>query len=326
MPSLRARRKKPPIEVVDLSRSPFNVRLTKRKLARLLRTPLHALQGLLKYKNSFVVREDREINGKVRRLAYPEGKLRVINEKLAYQFRKIQLPPYVMSPRKGRGQRDNAAAHVNGKQFLQLDIRKFYPSIKRERVARFLRNECGTTVDVAGMLTGFLTVDDAIAFGAPATPVFALLVCRGMFDEVYELCRTHDLTMTLWVDDLTISGEAIPGSVVAGIRAIVARHGFESHKVVRKASSRPVDITGVLVDRAEIRPINSVNLRVRDLEREVRAAMDADSFAYSVDRLLSALGTMRYIVGAKTPKGLQITNRMHALRQKKAARLQRAAA
>ncbi len=313
----RRKKRKPPIEIFELAQSPFARTMTKGNLCRMLGTPLTTLLGLIKYKDAFVRRRIETSSGKPRPLAYPEAQLRRVNEKLAYQLRKIRLAPYVTSPRKGVGPRENAQRHVGATQFLKIDIKQFYPSITREQIAKYFREECGMYVNVAGMLTELLTVDGRIAYGAPATPALAALVHRSMFDEIYDAVSAMGLVMTLWVDDLTISGDKVPGALLEQIRAIVASHGFRTHKIAFRHSNRPVVVTGMGVRRDEVIPPNSLNLRIKALERRLHLEKSDDEYIVIANQLLSALGSQRYIRSGNDVARRRIIDRMHVIRQKR---------
>ncbi len=311
------RKKKPAIEVYERERSPFAQRLTKKTFANLIRVDIHELHGLIKYKESFVTSKDIEENGKVRPLRYPTGRLRVVNEKINYQLRKIKLPAYVMSPRKGVGQKQNAEVHICARQILKMDLKKFYPSIDRTMVAKFFRDTFDMHADVAGLITELLTYNGTVLYGAPATPVLAMLVHQEMFDKVDAVCRKHGAVMTLWVDNLTVSGDEVPGSLVTEVREIIASYRHRSHDIKYAHTNTWVPVTGIGIKKRALHPANSSNIAVRDLEGELRAARTPDEYESISNKLLSRLGSQLYILGSKGERGQKVANRMNAVRQKR---------
>lgn len=316
---MRLRRKnKPRRERYELSQSPLAQKLTQKKFAALIRVPLPVLKGLIKYKASFVAQKPQEeIAGKLRDLCFPVGRLRLVNEKIKFQLDKIKLPHYVLSPRKGFGQRENALAHRDAVQVLKLDLRKFYPSVTRESIAAFFREECGMHADVAGLITHLLTHDEVVFFGAPATPVLVMLSRRRMFDEIDAICRESGVTMTLWVDNLTISGNNVPGELLNRVRAVIAAHGHKSHDIVFEHTNRPVAVTGINICSGQISPANSTNLAVLELERSLRAASNFDEYETVSNALLSRLGSQLHVIGTKGDRGRKISQRMNVIRQKR---------
>lgn len=311
------RKKRQAREIYDLDRSPLAQRLTQKKFANLIGIPLHELKGLIKYKRSFLKSRDETSGGKSRPLCYPVGRLRVVNEKIKYQLGKIRLPDYVVSPRKGFGQWANAEAHIDAAQVLKLDICRFYPSVSRQYIARFFRDEFKMPADVAGLITELLTHDGKILYGAPATPVTAMLAHRRMFDEIDALCTEFETTMTLWVDNLTISGAQVPGVLLTKIRSVVASHSYKSHDVEFLHTNRFVDITGLNVFKGQIRPPNSSDLAIRDLERKILSIDDANEYEQTANTLLSRLGSQLYVLGTECKRGQRIAKRMNTIRQKR---------
>jgi hypothetical protein len=244
---MRRRNRTKSNERYELKRSPFSQNPTQRDVAELVRETKDDLNTLAtpRFKETFLVRRRIEKNGKSRDLVYPEGRLRAIHERLKFQFAKIIQPSYLMSPRKGRAQRDNAEAHLEAAQFLTLDLKQFYPSTTRTMIRNSLMAQFEMQPDVAGLIAHLATADDHACFGSPLTPVLASLVHRPMFDSIADRCADDDLSYTVWVDDLTISGEEITGHLRASVRKIVARSGLKSHKLKSQTGNRVVFITGV---------------------------------------------------------------------------------
>lgn len=297
--------------------SPWVQDLTQADLAALLGTTKDRLETLIDTKEHWIRRKPMEIAGKQRNLALPVGKLRTVHERLKYHLNKIKQPDYLFSPRKGRSQRDNAGRHIGQNQFLSLDIRQFYPSTTNEHIYRWARYVAGLRDDVAGMITHLVAIDGKMPFGSPVSPVLTTHVHRDMFDQIDACCLERGLKMSLWVDDLTISGQFIEGEVITAIRKIISRCGFRTHKIRFRSGGRPVIVTGVPVVGDHIDAPLALHERVQLGYDAVRnSATDAER-GKAIDRLLSALGSYRYHVGATTEAGRKAANRMHALRTRR---------
>ena len=210
---MRRRNSKTTGERYELEISPLAQNPSQRDVAALVGETKCDLKTLAtkRFKEQFLVRRTIDANGKSRDLVYPEGRLRIVHERLRFHLSKIVQPSYLMSPRKGRSQRDNAEAHLDAAQFLTLDLRQFYPSTTRQMIRNSLVAQFGMHADVAGLISHLATADDKACFGSPLTPVLAALVHRSMFDRIADRCLTDDLSYTVWVDDLTVSGERITG-------------------------------------------------------------------------------------------------------------------
>lgn len=304
-------------ERYELERSPLAQKPTQRDLAKLLGMARDELRRNANYKEQCIVRRTEEINGKVRNLAYPVGPLRVIHEKLKFQLNKIKQPDYLFSPRKGKGQRDNAEHHIGNRQYLSLDLRQFYPSTTRMMVKNWLQQDLGMYEDVAGLLAILATVDEVVSFGSPLTPVLVSLVHRKMFDEIAAECDRHGLIYSVWVDDLTISGEFVEGKLLTAIRKIVAKHGLQSHKVTYRCGNRPVFITGIGVVGSHLVAPQKLHLRIKDLWVMFHDAQTDDERDAVSKQLLTQMGTLRHITGPKSQAGRKVADRMNSLRQKR---------
>ncbi|WP_234179999.1 reverse transcriptase family protein [Sphingopyxis sp. NFH-91] len=299
--------------------SPWVQKLTQKELATLLGYTKDQLEALIRDKDKWIGRRAEVIAGKKRNLAVPYGRLRGLHERLKFHLNKIRQPDYLFSPRKGKAQRDNAAHHVGQTQFLTLDIRQFYPSTTGEHIFRWAHHEAGLRPDVAGMLVHLVAVDGKMPFGSPISPVLTALVHRPMFDAISGLCAERDLHMSLWVDDLTISGREVGGDLIDQVRAIMRKAGFQTHKIRFKMGNRPVVVTGVPIDGSRVTAPRSVNERVRIGYANLRVAANDNERRQAIDALLSALGTYRYHMGRGTAEGRKAANRMDALRRRRSA-------
>lgn len=315
MPRTAAKSKR--YERYELARSPFAQKPTQRQLAKLLGMTRDELRRHASYKEQCIVRREVRINGKDRQLAYPEGPLRAVHEKLKFHLNKIKQPNYLYSPRVRKTQRDNAAVHTESQQFLTLDLKQFYPSTSFSMIKSWFRDDLGMYDDVAGLLANLSTVDGVASFGSPLTPVLVSMVHRNMFNEIADACDEWGLKYSVWVDDLTISGKFVPGEFLERVRSIISSHGLKSHKISYRSGNRPVFITGIGVVGKHLVAPSSLNTRIRDLWGELKAANSNEEKASVSLKLLAQLGTLRHIAGRKSAAGQRAANMMNTVRQKR---------
>lgn len=314
---MRRKARKPPVEKYELMRSPFAQRPTQRDVGDLVGFTRDQLRFLATHKEHFIERRQKLIGKKqkLRDLKYPVGDLRRVHERLKFHLMKVKQPSYLFSPRRNRGQRDNAALHVGQGQYLTLDLKQFYPSSTATMVRRWFHDEMGMYPDVAGLLTHLCTIDDQVSFGSPLTPVLCTLVHRRMFDHIADLCERHGLRYSLWVDDLTISGKFVPGDIVREIRQIIASAGLRSHKIRYRTGSRPVFITGIGVVGRDLVAPNALNLRIKELWERYHNSETVNERDACIQALLAQLGTQRHIYGASSTLGRKAADQMNSLRQ-----------
>lgn len=311
------RRKAKPYERYEFDASPWVQDLTQRDLASLLGMTKDQLERLVETKDRWIKRFDQEIGGKQRSLAVPTGRLRTVHERLKYHLNKIKQPDYLFSPRKGRSQRDNAAHHVGANQFLSIDIKQFYPSTKDEHIFRWAHHVAGLRGDVAGLFTHLVAIDGKMPFGSPISPVLTSHVHRPMFDAIDLICRAHGLKMSLWVDDLCISGTSVSGEVLTAIREVIAANGFKSHKIKFRTGAKPVIVTGVPIAEKRVASPKELQERIRLGYADLRLAEGDAERVSTINKLLSALGSYKYYLGSNSPEGRNTSNRMHALKQRR---------
>tara|TARA_R110000824_G_scaffold379047_1_gene570880 strand:+ start:528 stop:1592 length:1065 start_codon:yes stop_codon:yes gene_type:complete len=306
-------------ERYPLDRSPFAQNPTQRDVAALVRETKDDLNLLAtpRFKEQFLVRRTIEKNEKTRDLVYPEGRLRAVHERLKFHLSKIIQPSYLMSPRQGRSQRDNAEAHLAAAQFFTLDLKQFYPSTTRQMIRNSLMAQFKMQSDVAGLIAHIATADDRACFGSPLTPVLATLVHRPMFNQIADRCVEDDLSYTVWVDDLTVSGSRITGNFRADVRGIVAQSGLKSHKLKCYTGNKPVFITGVGVVGSNLIVPRRIEARSSELWTAFKQAQTFDEKDDCSTRLLSHLGGIRAVVGASSRRGQKLANEMHSVRQKR---------
>ena len=316
-------RRRSKIERYELHRSPLAQKPTQKALAELLGLKRDKLRALATYKEAYIVRRTELIGHKVRDLAYPKGELRTVHEKLKFHLNKVKQPDYLISPRTGMSQRENARIHLGQRQYFSFDLKQFYPSTTRTHVFNWLKRRLNMLDDVAGLAAQLVTVDDIVSFGSPLTPVLCSLVHRQMFDAIASQCAKRGLRISLWVDDVVISGNFVPGVLVSEIRQIVRSNGLRTHKLEYRTGNRPVTITGLLVHRGRVDAPLSLHRRIQAGYLEVRRAPDGDTS--QIDQLLSSLGSYRYIVGPKTARGVKASAKMAALRRRRIAATRRPA-
>ena len=104
---------------------------------------------------------------------------------------------------------DNAGKH-SGKEFvLNMDIKNFYPSIKKETIRNVFRLK---PFDFPDSIVNFLVEVTCLEFlptGAPTSPVLSNIVCWWLDEDLKELALANGLEYSRYVDDLTFSGNNI---------------------------------------------------------------------------------------------------------------------
>lgn len=254
--------------------------------------PLYQLKSkkLLKYllniTNPKLLRQDYvaslvhpyiDISGKPRLIEPPLPELKITQTKIKNMLGKIIVPDNIFSGVKGRSYADNARMHTGStlRHLFKIDLTAFFPSISRDRVYNFFKNDLLCSPDIAEILTNLTTVDifksDAedidsiltflrsknvscynhLISGAPTSQILSYLVNHKMFDELQALADNSDITMTVYVDDVTFS---CPHNISKKFRErvcqIIKKYHYQIPKQKVKGYSKlyPKLITGVIID------------------------------------------------------------------------------
>ena len=174
-----------------------------------------------------------QTNPKPRLIEVPSKELKTIQRSIKNELNKITVPENIFSGVKGKSYIENAKLHDGNKYVFKIDLSSFFPCITRNTVYNFFIESLKTSPDVACILTNLLTVDlsqcnieDAesvekfiiskkiktpnhLISGSPASQLLSYLVNHKMFDTLQEFCIKNDITMSVYVDDITFSSQHV---------------------------------------------------------------------------------------------------------------------
>lgn len=194
-------------------------------------------------------------NGKPRtRDLYPSLRLmKAVQKRIHVQLLKtIKLPDYAFG---GVAKRDNilnAKMHQGNKFFFNTDLRNFYPGITHQQVFEmFVKRSFSPTV--SSILTKLTTYKGMLPQGTPTSPYLANLVFVSAGLELEILAIKNGLTLTTFVDDITISSKTDFKLLINDILAIITSNGFKiSHNKTFYQTKQP-KVTNVIVNNNNIK-------------------------------------------------------------------------
>tara|TARA_R110002124_G_scaffold81437_3_gene214651 strand:- start:309 stop:932 length:624 start_codon:yes stop_codon:yes gene_type:complete len=181
-----------------------------------------------------------------------------------------------MAPVRGRSNIDNAVRHKGARSFHLLDVEDFYPSCSANKVAEFLGKTLGCPPDVVKILLELTTLNDALPAGSPASPSLAFWAYQDMWDEIAGIAVEAGCTLTVYVDDITISGDLVLGESVYRIKERLKHHGH-NFKQKKEASQidGAVEATGVILrPSGKVALPNNKHQDIHRLRTEVQMAPD----------------------------------------------------
>ncbi len=204
-----------------------------------------------------------------REIQAPTGRLAAAHRRIADLLMRIELPDYVFSQR-GHSYIGNAAQHLGQQPLIRADIHRFYRSITRAMVFHTFRRHFQCAADVAGRLADICCYRrQHLPTGSPLSGPLAFFAASELFDEIAGLAERNGCTLTVYVDDITLSGAGANGRLLGEIRERMARHGLPSRQ--NKCHVYPPSacklVTGVIVAPDGLRLPNARHQKIVAIRR-----------------------------------------------------------
>lgn len=270
---------------------------TRKKLLKLLQTSPEKFAELKVASDLYKPLRKKKKDGTFRPVLAPRGDLKRIQRRIGELLLRVKTPDYLMSPVRGRSNIDNAARHRGAAAFHLLDIEDFYPSCTASKVAWFFRTRLGCPPDVVKVLLELTTRGGVLPAGSPASPSLAFWAYADMWDEIEHLTLGAGCKVSVYVDDITVSGASVPGSLVHAIKERLAHHGhsFKASKEVGQINA-PVVVTGVVVRGQMLLMPNVQHYERQKLRTEVERLPEGYEKVKKMASLMGRDGTERQIM------------------------------
>lgn len=242
-----------------IHQSPLFRLLGKNQFRKIIGVEWDAIPKLLERENYRVWTTE-----KGREIQAPKGWMAAIHARIAVLLSRIELPDYLYS-RKGRSYADNAQQHIGPHPVAKTDISKFYPSTTRAMVVDLFKKDFQCAEDVAHRLADICCYGGKhLPTGSPLSGRMAFFAGKHMFDEVAKLAATSDCTLTVYVDDITLSGPVASKALLSDVRRIVRRHGFKTEQRKSKtfAAGAAKIITGAVATKEGLRLPNDRHRKI----------------------------------------------------------------
>ena len=273
-----------------LHQSPFYRLTTRRKLAALFGLSEPALQQVLALPRPYTSRDievGRNGQTKLRHVQEPRGALRPIHERARSLLSRIEPPEFLYCPVKGRSYVSNAACHVGAREVRTLDVAKYFPSTPRHRVYWFFAAAMRCSPDVAAILAQLLTVDGHLATGSTVSPILSYYAFQDMWLAIAALARAAGCRLTVYMDDVTVSGDRVPEALMWQIRRQIDCRGLQYHKE-RHYQGSFAEITGVIIRDGKTVLPNRQRLKAHAL-RVALMQTDDEELARTIRQSISGL-------------------------------------
>ncbi|MEN9613867.1 MAG: hypothetical protein RLZZ347_174 [Candidatus Parcubacteria bacterium] len=203
-----------------------------KELAHQIGVPLDVIEAILKEKDKhYTKRTWQDKKGKSRDFYQASPELEAIHAKLLKNLLyRLDIPVQFQGAIKGRSLSSHAQIHSNKKNIAVFDIKRFFPSVKPEKVF-FTFRDLGCQPDVANMIRDLVTAEGHLPQGFKTSPLVSVLVLGKTDRRLQGFLKKFGFKHSFWIDDLTVSGNStINASICNYIKKLFERDGFTVHK------------------------------------------------------------------------------------------------
>lgn len=222
-------------------------------------------------------------NGKARQIDNPSDWLKEVQRRIKRRILDtIVWPAFVCGGVAKRSTRDHAKSHVRQDQVVVIDLKDFFPSVASARVATLWHRHFGASLEVGWLLTRLTTWRGHLPQGAPSSSALANLAVLDATCQIDEACRAAGCRFSIYVDDLTISGDGA-AELIPTVCRILSTEGFVVNRGkvdVMMASERQV-VGGLVVNRG----ISNGREKLDSLRRELATAVAQPQDEKAIARL-----------------------------------------
>ncbi len=276
--------------------SPFFRLRSKRKLARILQISPAKLKRLAQLEGGYIQFQKPKKKGGSRDISAPIPPLKSVQSRIANLLGRVAPPDYLFAPVEGRSYVDNAARHIGARAVRLLDIEDFFPSCTIKKVIWFFRTHMECSPDVAFTLANIVTHSDVLPQGSPCSPFLAYFAYVDMWEEIDTLVSGNGCKLSVYADDLTISGETVPEAMIWEVKKTLFRHGhlYAVYKE-RARQDRSAEITGVILSRDRITAPNRQRQKIHTVRENLKVTKSEEQMKHFEAQLRGRLAQLRQI-------------------------------
>lgn len=205
-----------------------------------------------------------------RNIQTPIDELYHIHNRLASLLARLTQPDYLFSGIKGKSYIENAKEHLNAKEILTTDITAFFPSTSQKMIFWFFKDTLQCSYKIANILADICSIDGHLPTGSQISMPLAYWVNARMFDELNDLAKDSHLKMTVYVDDVTFSGDKVPKGFKYQVEQIIKKHkhNIKLEKTIIYSQQSIKEVTGLILKDGNILPPNRQFKKLHNLLNE----------------------------------------------------------
>jgi retron-type reverse transcriptase len=235
------------------------------------------LKKLTVPKNLYIEREEKKSGKKPRIIEEPKFQLKRIQKRIANLLSRIETPGFLFCPAKGRSNICNARQHANQAVVHKLDIKTFFASSSK-RVYWFFHTVMQCASDIAGILTKLSTLKGHLPTGSPLSPILSYYTYVDMWNAIDKIVHEANCILTVYMDDLTISGSKVSRKLIWQIKEQIYRCGLKYSKE-KRYTGKNREITGVIIVNGKLKLPNRQHLKMYKLRGQIQQENQAEKLS-----------------------------------------------
>lgn len=240
------------------------------RLAQVLAMGHNDLRAVAAHVGGFYESFDRRKirgEGKWRHIDNPNEELKDIQRRIQRLIlRQFNFPETMLGGIRKRSITDNANFHVDQPVVATIDLRDCFPRTSNQSVFAAFRRELSCSTAVASLLTQLTTLHRHVPQGAPTSLSVVNLTLLPLHDAILTITKSLGLRASLWVDDITVSGDRAQEAIGPIIGAVTSHgHAVRCKKVLVYTAAHAQRVTGVVVNRKK----SAGHLRVQEIRGRI---------------------------------------------------------
>ncbi len=208
-----------------------------------------------------------------RRIEEPPEDLKQVQRRISNLLLRIEPPAYLHTPAKKRSPITNAREHLDCQVIVSLDIKQYFPSIRRRKVFDFFFKTMRCSCKVSNLLADLCVFKGRLPTGSPSSGIIAYFSLIEMWEEIHNLTLSNECIFTLYADDLTISGKQIPKDLVSNVKKIIRSYELRLNdkKEKHRRSPSPCEVTGNVIKDGVLKAPNRKHKKRHELHNAMRS-------------------------------------------------------
>lgn len=222
----------------------------------------------------------------------------------------LTMPEYLVGGLPKRSIIDNANPHVNKECVVSMDLTKCFDHINNDKIYEVFSRYLGFGRDAAALATQLTTVQRRLPQGSSASSILCNMALRKVASEVNAYCIDHGLSFTMYIDDMTLSGDY--DATVASIGPVIdICNKYDMHvnkgKTHIMKSSVPQIVTGQGVNKK----VNISNAYITAIRRKINA-ISRTGYVATAREIYQVWSKIEYVNRIDPTKGRRIENYANA--------------